>query len=73
MAETTAEEARAIRALERVAEKWPESLMLFSAASSLIVIRTDGSAWEGDGADQVMRQDAPLAHIDIRNDGGDPW
>lgn len=70
--EATAEERKAIASLERLAKKWPDSLMLFAAAGSLIVIRSDGSAWEP-GAGGTMRQDAPLAKIDISCDGGDPW
>jgi hypothetical protein len=35
----TDEEARAIRSLERLAKKWPQSLQLFGAAGSLLVRR----------------------------------
>lgn len=63
----TEEEARAIRSLQRLAKRWPQSLQLFSASGSLIVLHA------GHDADPLP-QDAALAHIEgIPNDGGDPW
>ena len=60
--ELTPEEERAIRALERLAKKWPPSLMLFANCGSLLVTHTE-------------RGDLPwpeLAHIPgIPCDGGD--
>lgn len=70
--ELTEGERKAISALKRVAAKWPDTIMLFSAAGSLVVLDSDKSGWES-GAGGVLRQDAPLANIDIPNDGGDPW
>lgn len=68
--ETTAEERKAIASLERLAKRWPDSLMLFSAASSLVVVRPEWSR----RADQTMTEDDVLARIyGIPNDGGDPW
>lgn len=61
--ELTAEEATAIRSLERLARKWPQSLKLFSWSGSLVVM------------DNMMElgHDAQLADITgIPNDGGDP-
>lgn len=37
--ELTQEEAKAIRSLQRLAKKWPKSLELFAANSSLIVCK----------------------------------
>lgn len=54
-------ERKAIASLERLAKKWPRSLTLLSAASSLYVVRSG------------VRPLQELAHISgIPNDGGDP-
>ena len=62
----TKEERNAIAALERLAKRWPPSLMLFSWAGTLCVMpagRLPGPDPEG----------AILATIQgIPNDGGDP-
>jgi hypothetical protein len=63
----TGEERNAIAALERLAKRWPQSLTLFSAASSLVVIRTGTSLLDSPYDDVVITM------IDgIPNDGGDP-
>lgn len=63
-------EAKAIRSLERLAKRWPDSLMLFSANGSLKVVRTGWSQH----ADERMTDEHVLADVTgIPNDGGDPW
>ena len=65
------EEKKAIRALKRVAKKWPKSLWLFSASGSLCVMKKgpDGNCvmTPGGGVDQNYLVDS----IYISNDGGD--
>ena len=67
--EPTSEEAKAIRALKRVAKIWPASLWLYSASGTLTVMRKekDWAEREGCKADPSMAVDT----IDIENDGGD--
>lgn len=68
----TDEERRAIKSLERLAKKWPETLWLFSASGSLEVMR------KGEDGQPVMNkygavdQGYIVATIHgIPNDGGD--
>jgi hypothetical protein len=62
----TGEERNAITALERLARRWPQSLMLFSWSGSLCVIRNGDALLDDPGS-------AVIAQIDgIPNDGGDP-
>lgn len=70
MTPLTPAEARAIRNLHTLASRWPDTLMLFSAAGTLVVVRPD---WGGYTPDRRMTDDDVLARIDIPNDGGDPW
>lgn len=58
----TDEEERAIRALKRLARKWPQSLRLFSCPHTLIVTKADS-----DG-----RQASITSIENIATDGGDP-
>lgn len=72
--EPTDEERRAIKCLQRLARRWPESLWLFSASGQLNVmrLRQDGErASGGDNAQDAYDPDYCLATIDIPNDGGD--
>lgn len=62
----TLEELDAVKSLERLAKKWPRSLMLVSAASSLVVVHTDDLS--DDFASRVLSSISG-----IPNDGGDPW
>ena len=58
----TKEEEKAIKALERLAKKWPESLSLFSWSGHLIVTKFNQEGIECD-----------IGTISgIKNDGGDP-
>ena len=55
------EEQRAIKALQRLANKWPETLILFSWSGSLVVMK------------ELGHLKAVVGDISgIRNDGGDP-
>lgn len=66
----TPEEEKAIRALERLSKKWPESLWLYSANGTLCIMRKgdDGhKVFKGEGCDQ----DYVVTTIDIDSDGGD--
>jgi hypothetical protein len=52
----TDEEEKAIRALKRIAKKWPESLWLFSASGDLFVMRY------GSDGDPVMTPGGGVDH-----------
>lgn len=71
MVELTEQEEKAIRALKRVAKKWPDTLWLFSASGSLHVMKKDEmgdcAVTERGGVDQKYS----VTVIDIENDGGD--
>jgi hypothetical protein len=59
----TADEQSAIRSLERLARRWPQSLRLFSWSGTLVIM----------DAGMPNGEDAFLATIQgIPNDGGDP-
>ena len=63
------EEERAIRALKRVAARWPKSLWLFSGSGSLNVMKAgpDGRRmYNSAGVDQAYIVDT----VRIPNDGG---
>lgn len=67
----TKQEAQAINALKRIAEKWPSTLWLFSASGTLCVMRRNtngGQAMKNNGG---VDSDYILDQIDIPNDGGD--
>lgn len=71
----TREEELAIRALKRLAKRWPKSLWLFSASGSLNVMRVgaDGKRRylpDSHAHDRVNPR-ASVCVIDIPNDGGD--
>lgn len=62
----TKAEARAIARLQKLAAKWPRSLLLFSQAGRLLVLKPP----KEDLASTLRRY--TVAKIDgIRNDGGD--
>lgn len=66
------DEERAIAALQRLAERWPKSLWLFSASGDLTVMRCDDQGERphvrGGGVDQDYIVDTIYG---IANDGGD--
>jgi len=59
----TIEEEKAIKSLERLAKKWPDTLQLFSWSGELHIFKLD---------DAGVFCDVPGFHIPIPNDGGDP-
>ena len=68
----TQEEQAAITALKRLARRWPQSLYLFSASGSLLVVKTD----EGGGLPHTPNGSVDNAFVvehvhGIPNDGGD--
>jgi hypothetical protein len=64
----TRDETLAIRALARLARKWPPSLTLFSWSGSLFVVRSGSSLLDAEDPETLI-----LAEIEgIPNDGGDP-
>lgn len=69
----TAQEARAIRSLKRLASKWPDTLMLFSNSGTLEVLRLaeDGTTARVNGHGSDIDERALVAEVRIRNDGGD--
>lgn len=69
--ELTKEERHAIRTLERLSSRWPETLWLFSANGELNIMK-----YKKDGTRAVlshggMDANYSVASIDIPNDGGD--
>ena len=70
MAEITPEEEKAIRALERLAKKFPKSLSLFSYSGTLCVCKAHPDDEFDDDYEYAYRIVAIIPGID--NDGGDP-
>ena len=72
----TKEERLAIRTLERLAKRWPKTLVLFGA-SKLHVFDASMAArheeFDRTGKMGEWAKQTVLARIDIDCDGGDPW
>jgi len=69
----TPEEKKAIRALERAAKIWPESLWLFSGDGTLCVMKKDENGKKVmriAGGSESVGADAIITSIKIENDGG---
>ena len=66
----TPEEMRSVRALARVASRWPRSITLASMGGALVVVHTNDDAFQdGEGPE---RSERVLAHITgVPNTGGD--
>ena len=62
----TAEEERAVRALQKLAKKWPSTLRLFSWSGTLVVLKP------GDGRTMEEAEVTQIGKSQIPNDGGDP-
>lgn len=60
------EEEKVIRTLVRLGEKWPDSLLLFSASGTLHVMKKD------DYVANLFSNDRIATIPGITNDGGDP-
>jgi fructoselysine-6-P-deglycase FrlB-like protein len=71
--EMTDDERKAIAALQRLAKRWPKSLMLASMGGSLYVISTFDHAFDDEVGGHVgVDPDKVLTYIDgIPNTGGD--
>lgn len=67
----TEDEAKAIRALQLLARRWPRSLTLASVGGSLVIFHTGDERWSA--ASGRERAEAILADDfnGIPNDGGD--
>ena len=66
----TKKERAAIRALEKVAKIWPDSLWLLSSSGSLWVMKKkDGKRVMGESG--IYNSDYVMTDIYIENDGGD--
>lgn len=63
----TPTETAAIRRLQRLADGWPDTLMLISAAGSLVVVRTADHR-----EDERISESRSVDIHGIANDGGDP-
>jgi hypothetical protein len=65
----TDNERRAIASLRRLAKRWPQSLMLFSASGTLCVMPNNGE----DGFRETSRDSEQVIETihGIPNDGGD--
>lgn len=61
----TAEEKQAITALQRLAKKWPQTLVLFSMSGSLVIMDRDDFCANSAYAEELARIKG------IPNDGGD--
>jgi hypothetical protein len=68
----TPEEAKAIRALQRLARSWPRSLTLISMGGGLHVMHTGDPRFDGDKNSSAERGEVVLETIQgIPSDGGD--
>lgn len=67
----TAEEKKAIAALQKVAKSWPKTLWLFSGSGTLHVMLKDAQGKRQVGQFGSMEDKASVATIPIENDGGD--
>jgi hypothetical protein len=69
----TAREMKAIRDLQKLADRWPESLTLFSWSGSLVVFKTDEWSVRNVLGPLDDANDYVVENIyGIPNDGGDP-
>lgn len=73
----TKEERAAIRTLERLAKRWPKTLVLFGGAGALHVLDREMAAryqeFDAKGQTSEWTKQAQIARIGIDCDGGDPW
>lgn len=66
-----AEEKKAIRALQKLADIWPKSLWLFSASGKLCVMQYDKDGERPESRNGGNDIDYLITDVDIDNDGGD--
>ena len=76
----TQDEEKAVKALKRVAKKWPKSLWLFSASGTLTVMKKNsegkraivgGAVGPAGGVGGGVDPEYIVDSIGIENDGGD--
>ena len=67
----TKEEEKAIKSLERLSKRWPETLWLFSGSGSLLVMKYGDDGHPVMTASGAVDQDYIVGTIEIPNDGGD--
>lgn len=65
-------EDAAVKALQRLARRWPETLGLFSASGTLLVVRLEEDGSFPSPGRWGATRDTTITEIDIPNDGGDP-
>jgi len=64
-------EEQAIKALKRLAKRWPKSLWLYSASGTLCVMRCDENGECVHTSRGGVDSDYIVDYINIPNDGGD--
>lgn len=69
--ELTKEEQNAINTLKRLEKRWPDSLWLFSANGTLLVMRKGKDGEQVHINDGACDQEYQITTINIENDGGD--
>jgi len=74
----TKDEEKAVKALKRLATKWPKSLWLFSASGTLTVMKKNNDGEKaivpgraGRNGEGAFDPDYIVDSIKIENDGGD--
>ncbi len=68
--EPTPEEAKAIRALKRLAKKWPKSLWLFAGNGEIAILRAGPNGEHVVNSSGAVDQAFVVGSVDIPNDGG---
>lgn len=61
---------QAVAALQRIAKRWPQHLMLFSASGALIVVDTRDPDYQSTSS--ITETGTVACIFGIPNDGGDP-
>lgn len=67
----TDEEEKAIKALKKVALKWPKTLWLFSASGTLTVMKHGAGGEHAVTNNGAVDPNFVVDTVDIENDGGD--
>ena len=71
MQELTKKERNAITTLERLKNRWPDTLWIFATGNSLSIMRKNDEGEHAATSSGGMDPDYIVASIDIENDGGD--
>lgn len=67
----TKEEESAIKALKKLARKWPKSLWLWSGSGTLWIMKCKPDGTRGETLFGAVDPDYIVDSVDITNDGGD--